>query len=98
MRQSFFISRSRTETCLGIDEQVIGCQPAAVDKDPHIYSQTDQMFRLDSFEQGDERYDENKVIGEEAEELPKGVVPAWTEKRMQEVKGIAEEDTAKDDG
>ena len=81
-----------------MDEQVIDCKRAAVNKDPHINNQTEQVFRLNCFEQGDKRHDENKVVCEEAKQLAKCVMPTWTEKRMEEVEGIAEEDTAKEDG
>ena len=81
-----------------MDEQVIDCKRAAVNKDPHINNQTEQVFRLNCFEQGEERDDQYKVVGKETKQLAKCVMPTWTEKRMEEVEGIAEEDTAKEDG
>ena len=81
-----------------MDEQVIDCKRAAVNKDPHINNQTEQVFRLNCFEQGDERHDENKVVCEEAEQLTEGVMPIGAKHAVKEVEGIAEEDTAKEDG
>ena len=81
-----------------MEKQIINRQPATVDEDGCVDDEVDIAFRCHSVEQSYKRDNEYQVVGEEAEELPEGIVPTWTEKRMEKVEGIAEEDTAKDDG
>lgn len=81
-----------------MDEQVIDRQPAAVDQYGDVYDEVEHAFGRDGVEQGDEWDDEHEVVGEETEQLPAGIAPDGTVQAVQEVKGVAKEDTAKNDG
>lgn len=73
-------------------------QPAAVDQHGDVYDEVEHAFGRDGVEQGDERDDEHEVVGEETEQLPAGIAPDGTVQAVDEVKGVAKEDTAKYDG
>ena len=92
------MTTSSTKTGLRVYKQVVHRQPAAVDEDRCVDDKIDVALRCHRVEQAHKRDNEYKVVGEEAEQLTEGVMPVGSEHAVEEVEGVAEEDTAKDDG
>ena len=83
---------------LRIDKQIVHRKPCAVHKDDNVNDEADKKVRFHGADEPYEREDEYEVIGKETEQLTEGIMPVRTEHAVEEVEGVAEEDTAKDDG
>ena len=86
------------KTGLRMDEQVIDRQSAAIDQYSNVYDQPQHVTGLHGVDQQNKRDDQYQIICQKAQQLPAGVAPVWTKQAVEEVEGVSEKDTTKDDG